>query len=210
MLQVLSTVLVPQHGTFTVGEFNSSSKPQLEELRKRLGVVPQHLRAMGGLTCFDFLSYVAWLRSVPAPIVAKRVRCVLMDVDLTDVADRRISTLSGGMRQRLSLAQGLINEPDLLLLDEPTVSLDPAQREQFLRLLSTMEGQRTIVMTSHVAEDVALFAEEVVVVLQGRVTFNGPVREFCGGPRDAGVTGFAVRDAYIAHIDAVTARETDA
>lgn len=152
---------------------------------------------MGGLRCRDFLRYVTWLRDVPAVLTEERVDESLAAVDLTGSADTRMSSLSGGMRQRMALAQALVNHPTLVLLDEPTVNLDPAQRDQFLSLVHDTSQRATVLMTSHVAEDVAAFAEEVVMVLDGRTVFAGTLANFCAATGVEQVNGDAVKRAYV-------------
>jgi ABC-2 type transport system ATP-binding protein len=120
-------------------------------------------------------------------------------VDLSDHAGESIKRLSGGMRQRLGLAQALVSEPSLLLLDEPTVGLDPAQRHGFLKVLVERidMGQTTVVLATHLTDDVAAFAEEVVVLNQGRVAYFGTLERFCGAPRGV-ATGRDVERAFLA------------
>lgn len=200
LLRLLSTAARPVSGQFSVEGFASDAPHHLDQFRAQLGVVPQRLVAMGGLTVPAFLSYVAWLRGVPNHVAQKRVDVVMDALDLGGCVDARLGTLSGGLRQRVSLAQALVNRPRLLLLDEPTVSLDPAQRDGFLSLLRHVDTATTILMTSHVAEDVAAFAEDVVVVDNGKVTYAGTLAAFCGREANEPVLGGDVKRAYIAHL----------
>lgn len=208
LLGLLSTALRADGGTFRVHGVDVTQGREVQAFRSALGVVPQRLDAMGGLRCRDFLRYVAWLRDVPAALTEERVDESLAAVDLTDSAETRMSSLSGGMRQRMTLAQALVNHPTLVLLDEPTVNLDPAQRDQFLSLVHDTSQRATVLMTSHVAEDVAAFAEEVVMVLDGRTVFAGTLENFCADSGVEQVNGDAVKRAYVerARHDAVEVR----
>ncbi len=197
LLGILSTAIRPESGTFQVRGVDVTQGHEVQSFRSALGLVPQRLDAMGGLRCRDFLRYVAWLRDVPISLTEERIRESLAAVDLTGSADARMSSLSGGMRQRMALAQALINHPTLVLLDEPTVNLDPAQRDQFLALVRDTSQRATVLMTSHVAEDVASFAEEVVMILDGRAVFVGSLADFCGVSDTERVDGDAVKRAYV-------------
>lgn len=197
LMAIMSSVRKPSSGYFAVGHYDSRSPSGLREYRARLGVVPQHSMAFGGLTCREFLGYVAWLRTVPARAAEEHIDRVLSAVGLAAHADEKLKTYSGGMRQRASLAQALVNEPQLLLLDEPTVSLDPAQRDAYLLLLREIESPTTVVMTSHVVDDIAAFADDVVVVRDGVCRFAGPLMEFCSTAPGDTPTGQEVKEAYV-------------
>lgn len=206
LLSLLSTVRRPSTGYFTSHGFDSRSRSGLGAFRSCLGVVPQHSTAFRGLTCRQFLEYVAWLRAVPAREASTRIEEVLIAVGLEHEAGQKLSTFSGGMRQRASLAQALVNDPLLLLLDEPTVSLDPAQRDAYLLLLRDIEPPTTVVMTSHVVDDIAAFADEVVVISDGSCRFSGSLREFCRLAPDEEPTGQRVKDAYLRLLPEQTSR----
>jgi ABC-2 type transport system ATP-binding protein len=107
----------------------------------------------------------------------RRVRSALAAVELEDLAGRRIRTLSGGMRRRVGIAQAIVADPELLLLDEPTTGLDPEQRMRFRQLIAGLGRQRTVVLSTHLVEDVAAVCTRVVVLWQGRVRFSGTPTE---------------------------------
>jgi ABC-2 type transport system ATP-binding protein len=178
LLGILSLQLDPTAGTFTVGGRAVSRRDLADDYRRRLGFLPQHLDLFSGYTCREFLRYVSWMREVPARAIESAVSRSLALVELEHAADLRITTLSGGMRQRLGLAQALVNTPGLLILDEPTVGLDPRQRAEFRDLLRNLDCQ--IIIATHLVDDVAALAESVLLIDEGRTRFAGPLAEFCG------------------------------
>lgn len=194
LFRVLTTTLTPTTGEFGFGSVSSADHTGAEQMRRRLGYLPQDFDAFGGYTCAEFLRYVAWLRRIPPASVEERVTSVLAVVDLTDRAREKVKSLSGGMRQRLGLAQALVSDPDLLLLDEPTVGLDPQQRASFIGHVRAAAASRTVLLATHLVEDVARFAHHVIILDHGRVVFAGSIEDLCGA---SSVTGADVERAYL-------------
>ena len=148
------------------------------EIRRRLGYLPQELGYHRHFTVAAFLDYVAILKEITdRRRRAEEVARVLAAVGLERRARTRIRALSGGMRQRLGIAQALLGQPELLILDEPTAGLDPEQRLRFRELLSGLPGDPVIVLSTHQADDIAAICPQVVVLLQGRVHFAGTPAE---------------------------------
>lgn len=181
--------MVSQAGRFSVDGHEVHSSKSRSQLRKVLGWLPQSLGMMPGYTAAEFLRYVAWMREVPYASVEEAVATALASVNLTDVRDRPIKKLSGGMRQRLGLAQALVNRPALLILDEPTVGLDPRQRAEFRSLVQQQQHQSQIIVSTHLVDDVASLAQEVLVLDQGRVLFSGTLSDMCGMEQGAAPSG---------------------
>jgi ABC-type multidrug transport system ATPase subunit len=168
----------------------------------RLGYLPQSMRPPGGYECRDFLRYVAWLRKVPSRDVDVQVQSALDKVGLGDRAGSKIRTLSGGQQQRLGLAQALVNVPSLLVLDEPTVGLDPEQRRQFLDLVGRLGSEYAVLMATHITDDVASTCDQVVVIDSGRVLFSGAVGELCStSDGSAAVSASGVEAGYLAVLE---------
>jgi ABC-2 type transport system ATP-binding protein len=139
-----------------------------------LGYLPQEPGFHRSFTAFEFVDYVAILKEMTDRRARHdEVRRVLHEVGLSDVADRRIRALSGGMRRRVGVAQAILGEPELVVLDEPTAGLDPEQRLRFRDLVSTIGEGRTVLLSTHQTEDVAALCSHVVVVDAGRTVFDG-------------------------------------
>jgi ABC-2 type transport system ATP-binding protein len=165
-------------------------------VRRRLGYLPQDPGFHTGFTAFEFVDYVAILKELTDRRARHaEVRRVLGDVGLDEHRRSRIRTLSGGMRQRVALAAALVGDPGLLILDEPTVGLDPQQRMRFRELFAELGERRVVLLSTHQTEDVMSLCREVVVIDRGRVRFAGPPaglaalaagRVWTGAGREAG------------------------
>ncbi|MEV3874334.1 ATP-binding cassette domain-containing protein [Streptomyces sp. NPDC049906] len=174
LLRVLATASAPDTGTLSVLGLDPLTDPGRQALRRRLGYLPQNPGLPGHFTAFDFVDYVAILKEF-GDREARRTeaRRVLEEVGLTQDRSRRIRRLSGGMRQRVALAAAVVGHPDLLVLDEPTVGLDPEQRLRLRELIARLGEDRTVLLSTHQTEDVAALCHAVVVLDHGRVTFHG-------------------------------------
>jgi ABC-2 type transport system ATP-binding protein len=178
LLRILATALAPTSGTLEVFGHDPATPSGRLAIRRLLGYVPQDPGLYSNFTAFDFVDYVAILKEHEHRRARHdEVRRVLADVDLGDAQSRKIGTLSGGVRRRVALAQALLGDPRLLVLDEPTVGLDPEQRLRFRQLLSRQADRRAVVLSTHMTEDVEAVCDRVVVLDHGRVRFDGTPRE---------------------------------
>ena len=178
LLSILATVNEPDAGRVAVFGLDPKRAAERTEIRRRLGFLPQELGYHRQFTVAAFLDYIAILKEITdRRRRAAEVARVLAAVGLERRAGTRIRALSGGMRQRLGIAQALLGEPDLLILDEPTAGLDPEQRLRFRELLSDLPGNPVIVLSTHQADDIMAICPRVVVLLQGTVHFNGTPAE---------------------------------
>lgn len=174
LMRMLATVAAPDDGTISILGHDPANGAGRLEIRRRLGYQPQEPGFHRHFTCFQFVDYVAILKEWTARRNRHdEVRRVLGLVGLTDVSNRTISRLSGGMRRRLAIAQVLIGAPDLLILDEPTAGLDPEQRLRFREVLGSSAPGATVLLSTHQTDDVAALCGRVVVLLDGRVRFDG-------------------------------------
>ncbi|MEV8244691.1 ABC transporter ATP-binding protein [Streptomyces rochei] len=178
LLRVLATAVPPDRGAFTVLGHDTGSARGRQEVRRRLGYLPQTPGFHPGFTAFEFVDYVAVLKEMTGRAARHReVRRVLEEVGLGEVRGRKIKKLSGGMRQRVALAAALVGDPGFLVLDEPTVGLDPEQRMRFRELIAGAGETRTVLLSTHQTEDVAMLCHRVVVMAAGAVRFDGTPAE---------------------------------
>ncbi len=178
LLRIVATVLPPGEGVLTLLGQDPTTTSGRTAIRRRLGYLPQELGFPRGFTPFRFVDYMAALKEWAEPAARHdEVRRVLELVGLTDHSTRRLRKLSGGQRHRAGLAQALIGDPDLLVLDEPTTGLDPEQRASLRHVLSSAGHRSTVLLATHQTEDVAALCENVIVLDGGRVRWQGSVRE---------------------------------
>ncbi|MGV9248510.1 ABC transporter ATP-binding protein [Streptomyces sp. NPDC003710] len=178
LLRVLATAVPADRGSFTVLGHDPGTAAGRQEVRRLLGYLPQTPGFHPDFTAFAFVDYVAILKELTDRAGRHReVRRVLEAVGLSDVRGRRIKRLSGGMRQRVALAAALVGDPRLLLLDEPTVGLDPEQRMRFREVIAEAGEGRTVLLSTHQTEDVAMLCHRVIVMAHGRLRFGGTPAE---------------------------------
>ncbi|MER6424347.1 ABC transporter ATP-binding protein [Streptomyces sp. NPDC001137] len=178
LLRVLATAVPPDRGAFTVLGHDPATVAGRQEVRRGLGYLPQTPGFHPDFTAFEFVDYVAILKEITDRGARHReVRRVLDEVDLADVRAKRIKKLSGGMRQRVALAAALVGDPGFLVLDEPTVGLDPEQRMRFRELIAQAGEGRTVLLSTHQTEDVAMLCHRVLVMAGGSIRFEGTPAE---------------------------------
>jgi ABC-2 type transport system ATP-binding protein len=174
LLRIIATVLAPDRGTVSLLGRRPDRPDERTQIRRRLGYLPQEAGFHRGFTVFAFVDYVAILKEMTDRHARHdEVRRVIALTGLESVSGKRIHALSGGMRRRVGLAQALLGDPELLVLDEPTAGLDPEQRLRFREMVSQAGEGRTVVLSSHQTEDVAALCARVAVIHQGRVRFAG-------------------------------------
>jgi ABC-2 type transport system ATP-binding protein len=167
LMRMIATLLEPTEGTI---RWNGQDiRTHGQALRQILGYLPQDFGVYPEFTGRQFLRYLASMKGLPRPLVNRRVDEVLEIVNLEQVADRKLPTYSGGMKQRIGIAQALLNDPELLIVDEPTAGLDPTERVRFRTLLSSLTQRRIIILSTHIISDIEAVANRLMILQQGRV-----------------------------------------
>ena len=191
LLRMLATVLPPSSGQLRLLDRDPASPAPRREIRRRLGYLPQNLGYYPSFTVVEFVEYFALLKEMPPHLVTKAVAAAVEKVDLGSKAKAKLRTLSGGMLRRVGIAQAIVNEPELLLFDEPTAGLDPEQRVAFRALMRDFGQTATVVVSTHLVEDVGAACSEVALMSNGKIVFRGTPAELTV----RGETGQGVGDA---------------
>jgi ABC-2 type transport system ATP-binding protein len=173
LLRMLATVIPPSSGRLRLLGRDPGVYGPRREIRRRLGYLPQNLGYYPGFTVVEFVEYFALLKDMPAGRVPGAVAAAVERVGLGDKARAKLRTLSGGMQRRVGIAQAIVNQPDLLLLDEPTAGLDPEQRVAFRALLRELGQRATVIVSTHLVEDVGAACSQVALMDHGRLVFHG-------------------------------------
>jgi len=173
LLRMMATVLPPTSGRMRLLGRDPGGYGPRREIRRRLGYLPQNLGYYPGFTVAEFVEYFALLKDMPASQVPRAVATAVERVGLGDRARAKLRTLSGGMLRRAGIAQAIVNEPELLLLDEPTAGLDPEQRLEFRALMRNMGQRATVIVSTHLVEDVGAACTEVALMDMGKIVFHG-------------------------------------
>ena len=191
LLRMMATVVAPSSGSLQLLGRDPGSYDSRKQIRRRLGYLPQNLGYYPGFTVADFVEYFALLKEMPPRQVPSAVATAIERVDLGSKARVKLRTLSGGMLRRAGIAQAIVNEPELLLLDEPTAGLDPEQRMAFRALLRELGQRSTVIVSTHLVEDVGAACTQVALMDQGRVVFHGTPAELTARGEAAGAAGDA-------------------
>jgi ABC-2 type transport system ATP-binding protein len=173
LLRMMATVIPPSSGRLRLLGRDPGGYGPRREIRRRLGYLPQSLGYYPGFTVVEFIEYFALLKEMSAARVPAAVATAVERVDLGGNARVKLRALSGGMLRRVGIAQAIVNEPDLLLLDEPTAGLDPEQRVVFRALLRELGQQATVIVSTHLVEDVGAACTEVALMDAGKIVFRG-------------------------------------
>jgi ABC-2 type transport system ATP-binding protein len=172
LMRTLATLQEPDSGSVTLGDIDVLK--QKEEVRRRLGYLPQEFGVYPRISAQDMLSHLALLKGITNSRERKEVvSAMLQRCNLYDVRKKALTGFSGGMRQRFGIAQALLGNPQLLIVDEPTAGLDPGERNRFYNLLAEVGEQVIVILSTHIVEDVMDLCTNMAIVHEGRVLYEG-------------------------------------
>ncbi len=191
LLRMLATVIAPSSGRLRLLGRDPGCYGPRREIRRGLGYLPQDLGYYPGFTVAEFVEYFALLKEMPAGRVPQAVATAIERAGLGGRAGARLRTLSGGMLRRAGIAQAIVNEPELLLLDEPTAGLDPEQRVAFRALLRGLGERATVIVSTHLVEDVGAACGQVALLDAGTIVFGGTPGELTARGAGTGAAGDA-------------------
>ena len=180
LMRIMAGLLAPTSGSITMDGIDITSRP--ESVWSRLGYLPQDFGFYPNLTGEAVLLHMLRLKGVKAPKGLKYLVAQLLErVNLSDAGKRKVKTYSGGMKQRLGIAQAIAGKPDLIIVDEPTAGLDPEERMRFYHLLSTLAEDRTVLLTTHIVEDVGVLCPQFAIIRKGKLITTTTPGEACAG-----------------------------
>jgi ABC-type multidrug transport system ATPase subunit len=174
LMRILAGIVLPSGGSVSVAGIDMSAEKGREGVKSMLGYLPQELGLYPDLTAAQFVDYMAILKGMDdAANRTQQVKHVLDLVGLTQVAGRKLKGFSGGMKRRVGIAQALVNDPRILIVDEPTAGLDPEERIRFRNLLVDLATERVVLLSTHIVEDIGQTCRDMAVLSQGRILFRG-------------------------------------
>jgi ABC-2 type transport system ATP-binding protein len=174
LMRMLVGILHPTKGMLHIGNYNGNTEQGRKAIKRVLGYLPQDFGVYPDLSAHEFLDYIGILKGLDDRTARhQRVEELLEIVSLTQVSHRKLKTFSGGMKRRIGIAQALLNDPELLIVDEPTAGLDPEERIHFRNLLSELGGNRTIILSTHIVEDIAQTCQKLAIMKDGQIIFQG-------------------------------------
>lgn len=172
LMQILATLIKPSGGQVT---FNGIPLKDTKKIRSFIGYLPQEFSFYPDMSILEIMRYLAALSDIPGEVWRERIPRLLQQVNLWDDRTKKAGKLSGGMKRRLGIAQALLNDPQVLIIDEPTAGLDPEERLRFYALLDEFSSSRTVIVSSHIMSDIESVCENVAVLDAGRLLFAGTV-----------------------------------
>ncbi|MNK00726.1 putative ABC transporter ATP-binding protein YxlF [compost metagenome] len=175
LMKIIATISKPSGGSLLLDGVDIVQNPNA--IRKVLGYLPQDFGVYPNLNAYEFLEYIAAMKGVGGKGLRKRIELLLEGVNLTADAKRPIGTYSGGMKQRVGIAQALLNDPKVLIFDEPTVGLDPEERMRFRQLITDLAQDCIIILSSHIVSDIETIADEVAIMQEGELITHAPQHE---------------------------------
>jgi ABC-2 type transport system ATP-binding protein len=179
LMRILATITQPTSGKIFWNNSEVARDP--DALRNVLGYLPQDFGVYPNLSALEFLEYLAAVKGIAAAPARRRISELLDLVNLTEAAKRPLGGYSGGMRQRVGIAQALLNDPQLLIVDEPTAGLDPEERVRFRNLLSELSGERIVILSTHIVSDIEAVATSIAILAHGKLLAHGSPESILDG-----------------------------
>ena len=174
MMRMLCTLLSPTEGKIT---YNGKDIFSMDgEYRKLLGYLPQEFGYYPDFTVWDYLLYISSVKGLRPAEAKKRAELLIKQVGLSREKNKKMKRLSGGMKRRVGIAQAMLNDPKILILDEPTAGLDPNERIRFRSLLSELSQNRLVLLSTHIVSDIEYIADEIIILKKGRIENTGTIR----------------------------------
>lgn len=174
LMRVLATLSVPSDGEISM---NGISIRETGKIREMVGYLPQKFSCYGAMSVYGAMDYLGLLSNIPDNIRKERIMTLLERVNLTENLKTKVKALSGGMKQRLGIAQALLHNPQILIVDEPTAGLDPEERIRFRNLLSEFSEDRIVILSTHISSDVESTCENIGVLDHGKMIWNGATKD---------------------------------
>lgn len=176
LMNLIATLLTPEEGTIL---WNGKSIYKEKDYLSHLGYMPQYPSLYENFTLFEYLNYMGNIKGMKKQKVLERITLLCEEVELSHVLTHKLSSFSGGMKQRAMLAQALLNDPDILILDEPTAGLDPLKRLEIQNLISQLSKDKIILFATHVVSDVEFIAKEFLLLKKGKLLYQATRSELC-------------------------------
>lgn len=171
LMRMLTTLVLPTSGTVTLDDKDIFKLDR--SYRNLLGYLPQEFGVYPEFTVQDYLLYIASIKGLRPAAAKERVKALLHQVGLTKARNKKMKTLSGGMKRRAGIAQAMLNDPKILILDEPTAGLDPNERIRFRNLISELASDRIVLLSTHIVSDIESIADEILLMKDGTITTSG-------------------------------------
>lgn len=179
LMRILTNYLMPSSGKVEINGLDNTRDSL--KIREKIGYLPETPPLYTGMNVTDYLKFAARLKNIPSNRLSKSIERVLLDCNLQDVRSKIISTLSKGYKQRVGIAQAIINDPSILILDEPTSGLDPVQVQQVRKLLKNIETQRTIILSTHILTEIEQMAKRVLIIKDGSIIKDSSMQDILNG-----------------------------
>ena len=194
LMRMLTTLMKPTSGQIT---WDGQDIFEMDgKYRKLLGYLPQDFGFYPDFSVYDYLMYIAALKGIRPAVAKQRVKELLKQVGLIKARHKKMKTLSGGMKRRAGIAQAMLNDPKILILDEPTAGLDPSERIRFRNLISELSEDRIVLLSTHIVSDIEYIANEILLMKDGVITMSGTAEEIVASMPEK-VWTFAVPKAQI-------------